>query len=123
MLSIQNPVITAIEAAATTTHVGVDPDHSTGLLATTSHVIEAPAFTAAVVIHPTTDTLGMSPKMTADLAIDPESTTTTQPKVLHHLHTLHHGSLKTGNINGSQSMTHPWIIIVQMTPIATLMMI
>ena len=110
-----DPVITAIEAAATMTHIGVDPDHSTGLLTTTSHVIEAPAFTTTIVIHPTTDTLGMPPEMTADLAIDLENTTTTQPKALHHLHTLHHGSLKIGNINGSQSMTHPWIIIVQMT--------
>ena len=71
------PVITAIEAAATMTHVGVDPDHSTGLLATTSHMTEAPAFTAAIMIHPTADTLGMPPKMTADLTIDLENTTTT----------------------------------------------
>ena len=117
------PMTTAIGAAATMTHIGVNQDHSTGLLATTSHMIEAPALTATVVIHPTTDTPGMPPEMTADLAIDPESTTTNQPKDLHHLHTLHHGSLRTGNINRSQSMTHHRITIVQMTPIATLMMI
>ena len=117
------PLITAIEAAATMTHIGVDPDHSTGLLAATSHMIQAPAFTAAVVIHPTADTLGMPPEMTADLTIDLENTTTTQPEALHHLHTLHHGSLKTGNINGSQLMTHPQIIKVQMTQIVTLMTI
>ena len=95
------PVTTAIGAAATMTHVGVSQDHSTSLLATTSQVIEAPALTATVVIHPTTDIPGMPPKITADLAIGPENTTTNQPQALHHLHTLHHGSLRTGNINRS----------------------
>ena len=117
-----NPVTTAIGAAATMTLIGVDQDHSTGLLATTSHVIEAPALTTAVVIHPTADIPlpGMPPKMTADLTIDLEDTTTNQPEVLHH---LHHGSLRTGNINKSQSTTHHWITIVRMTTTATLMMI
>ena len=117
------PVTTAIGAAATTTHIGVSQDHSTGLLTTTSHVIEAPALTATIAIHPTTDIPGMPPEITADLAIDPKNTTTNQPKALHHLHTLHHGSLRTGNINRSQSMTCHQITIVQMIPIATQMTI
>ena len=74
------PMTTAIGAAASTTHVGVSQDHSTGLLTTTSHVIEAPAPTAAVVIHPTTDIPGMPPEITADLAVGLENTTTNQPK-------------------------------------------
>ena len=117
------PMTTAIGAAATMTHVGVSQDHSTGLLATTSHVIEAPALTATIVIHPTTDIPGMPPEITADLTIDPENTTTNRPEALHHLHTLHHGSLRTGNINRSQLMTHRQITIVQTIPIATRMMI
>ena len=120
-----DPMTTAIGAAATMTHIGVNQDHSTGLPITISHMIEAPALTAAIMTHPTTDIplTGMPPEMTADLAIDLENTTTNWPKDLHHLHTLHHGSLRTGNINKSQSMTHHWITIVQMTMTVTLMMI
>ena len=117
------PVITAIGATATTTHIGVNQDHSTDSLVTTSHMTEAPALITAVVIHPIADIPGMPPKMTADLAIDLENTTTNWPEDLHHLHTLHHGNLRTGNINKSQLMTHHWIITVQMTQIVTLMTI
>ena len=120
-----NPMTTAIEAAATTTHIEVNQDHSTGLPIATSHVIEAPALTATIVTHPTTDIppTGMPPEMTADLAIDPENATTNWPEDLHHLHTLHHRSLWTRNINKSQSTTHHRITIVQMTMTAILMMI
>ena len=88
-------------------------------------MIEAPALTATVMTHPTAGIplTGIPPKMTADLAIDLENTTTNRPKDLHHLHTLHHGSLRTGNINRSQLMTHHQITIVQMTTTVTLMMI
>ena len=117
------PMTTAIGAATATTHVGVSQDHSTDLLTTTSHIIEAPAPTAAIVIHPTTDIPGTPPKITADLAIDLENTTTNQPEALHHLHTLHHGSLRTGNINRSQSTTCHQITLVQTIPIVTWRMI
>ena len=117
-----DPVTTAIGAAATTTLIGVNQDHSTGLPIATSHMIEAPALTAAIATCPTADIplTGIPPETTADLAIDLENTTTNQP---HHLHTLHHGNLRTGNINRSQSMTHHQITVVQMTMTATLMMI
>ena len=49
------PITTAIGAAAAMTHIGVDQDHSTGFLTATSPVIEAPALTTTVMIHPTTD--------------------------------------------------------------------
>ena len=116
---------TAIEAAATTTHVEVNHDYPTGLPITTSHMIEAPALTTTVVTHPTTDIplTGMPPEMIADLAIDLENATTNWPEDLHHLHTLHHGSLRKRNTNKSQSMTHHQITIVQMTTTAILMMI
>ena len=116
------PLTTAIGAAAATTYVGVNPDHSTGLLAATSHVIEAPALTTTM-IHLTADITGMSPKITADLTKDPENTTTNRPEALHHLHTLHHGSLRTGNIDRSQLTTHCQITAVQMIQIVTLMTI
>ena len=120
-----DPVTTAIGVVAAMTLVGVDPDHSTDLPIATSHVIEAPAPTAAVATHPTADLplTGTPPKMTADLDIDPENNTTNWPKDLHPLHTLHPGNLRTGNINRSQSMTHHQNTIVQMTTTVTLMMI
>ena len=88
-------------------------------------MIEAQAPTTAIMTHPITDIplTGMAPGMTADLTIDPENTTTNWPEGLHHLHTLHHGSLRTGNINKSQLMTLHQITIVQMTITVTLMMI
>ena len=115
-----DPVTIAIGAAATMTPVGVDPDHSTDLPIATSHMIEAPAPTTAIATHPTTDLplTGIPPEMTADLAIDLENNTTNRPEDLLPLHTLHHGSLRTGNINRSQLMTHHWNTIVQMTTTA-----
>ena len=120
-----HPVTTAIGATAPTTHKGVNQDHSTGLPSAISHMTEAPAPTAAIVAHPTADIplAGIPPEMTADLAIDPGNTTTNWPEDPHHLHTLHHGSLRTGNINKSQLMTHHRITIVQTTMTVTLMMI
>ena len=120
-----NPVTTAIGATATMTHIGVNQGHFTGLPNAISHVTEAPAPTIAVMTHPTADIpiAGIPPEMTADLTIDPEYTTTNQPKDPHHPHILHHGSLRTENINKSQLMTHRRITITQMTMTATLMMI
>ena len=120
-----NPMTTVMGAAAAMTPIGVNQDHSIGLPIATSHMIEAPALTAAIVTHPTADIplTGIPPKMTADLTIDPENTTTNWPEDLHHLHTLHHGNLRTGNINRSQWTTCCWITIVQMTMTVTLMMI
>ena len=71
-----NPVTTAIGAAANMIAGGVDQDHSIGLLATISHVIEAPAPITTAVIHPITDSppVDMSPETTADLTIKPMKT-------------------------------------------------
>ena len=113
-----NPTTTAIGAAANTIAGGVDQDHSIGLLATISHVIEAPAPITAAVIHPIADgpPVDMSPETTADLAIKPENNSTNCPEDLH-------GNLRTENINKSQSMSHHRITIVQMTVIEPQMMI
>ena len=90
-----------------------------------SHDRSSSSYCHHVMTHPTAGTplTGMPPKMTADLTIDPENTTTNWPEDLHHLHTRHHGNLRTGNINRSPSMTHHQITIVQMTMTVTLMMI
>ena len=120
-----DPMTTAIGATATTTHVGANQGHFTGLPDAISHMTEAPAPTTTIVTHPTADipVAEIPPEMTADLAIDLEDTTTNQPENPHHPHTLHHGSLRTGNINKSQLMTHHQITITWMTMTVTLMMI
>ena len=119
-----SPMTTAIGATAAMTHIGVNLDHSTGFPIAISHVIEAPALITAIVTCPTADIplTGMPPVTTADLTIDPENTTTDWPEDLHHLHTLQHGSLRTGNINKSQLTTHHQTTTVQMTMTATLTM-
>ena len=113
-----DPATAAIGAAAATTPREVAQGHSIGLLAAISRVIEAPAPITADVIHPTADSLpaDMSPKMTADLTIEPTNSSTNCPEVLH-------GNLRTENINKSQSTIHHQIIIVQMTVIDPWMMI
>ena len=118
-------VTTVIGATATTTHVGANQGHLTGLPNAISHVTEAPAPTTAVMTHPITDipVAEIPPKMTADLTIDPENTTTNWPEDPHHPHTLHHGSQRSENINKSQLTTHCQITITQMMMTATLMMI
>ena len=99
-----DPMTTAIGATATMTLTGVNLGHSTGLPSAIFHMIEAPAPTATIMTHPTADIplTGIPPEMTADLAIDPVNTTTNWPKDPHHLHTLHHGGLRTEGINKSQ---------------------
>ena len=118
------PVTTAIGATATTTLIGANQGHFTGLPNIISHMTEAPAPTTAIMTHPTADIpiAEIPPEMTAGLAIDPENTTTDGPEDLHHPHTQHRGSLRTENINKSQLMTHHQIIMTQMMT-ATLMMI
>ena len=113
-----DPATTAIGAAAAMIPRGVNQDHSIGLLAVISHMIEAPAPIIATVIHPTTDSppVDMSPETTADPAIKPEDSSTNRPKDLH-------GNLRTENINKSQLTIHHRITIVQMTAIGPQMMI
>ena len=113
-----NPATTATGTAAATIPIGVDPDHSIGLLAAISHEIEAPVPITAVVICPTTDNppVGRPPEMTADLATEPKGNHTNHPEDLH-------GSLEIENINKSQLMIHHLITIVQMTVIGPRMMI
>ena len=113
-----DPTTTATGAAAATIPIGVDLDHSIGLLAAISHKIEAPVPITTIVIHPTADNppVGMPPEMTADLTTEPEGNITNCPKDLH-------GNLRTESINKSQSTIHHLIIIVWMTAIGPWMRI
>ena len=108
----RNPTITATGATATMIPIGVDLDHSIGLLTTISHEIEAPVPITAVVIHLTADNppVGMPPEMTADLTTEPKGNITNRPEDLC-------GSLEIENINKSQSTIHHLITTVQMAVI------
>ena len=120
-----NPITTAIGVVAAKTLIEVTPDHFTDLPIVTSHMTEAPVPTAAIVIHPTTDLCltGTLPEMTADLDIGPGNIITDQTEDLHPLHGHHPGNTRTKDTNKSQSMTHHWNTIAQMTMTVTLMMI
>ena len=112
-----NPTITATGAAAATPLIGINPDHSIGLLATISHETEAPVPITVVVIHPIADIppVGIPSEMTADLTTEPYDNITTHPEDLH-------GNLKIESINKSQLTIH-LITIAQMTVIGARMMI
>ena len=68
---------TDIGEAATRTATEVTPGHSTDLLAIASHITGAPVPIATTMTHLTTDLhlIGIPPKMTADLDINPASKT------------------------------------------------
>ena len=102
-----SPVTTATGVVAARTLAEVAPDHSTDLPIAASHVTGALVPTATVVTHLTTDLhlIGILPKMTADLNIDPGNNTTNQPVDLHPLHKHHLGNIRTGDTNKSQLMT------------------
>ena len=118
-------ITTAIGVVAARTLTEVDPDHSTGLPITASHMTGAPAPTATITTHLTTDLhlIGILPEMTADLNMDPGNIITNQPKVPHPLHRHHLGNIRTKDTNKSQLMTHHQSTTAQMTMKATQMMI
>ena len=119
------PVTTAIGVVATRTLTEVYPDNSTGLPIAASHVTGALVPITAVMTHLTTDLhlIGIIPKMTADLNIDPGNNTTHQPKDLHLLHRHHLGNIRTRGTNRSQLMTHHQSTTAQMITKATQRMI
>ena len=81
------PITTAIGVVATRTLAEVTPDLSTDLPIAASHMTGALVPTATITTHLTADLhlIGILPKMTADLDIDPGNNTTNQPKDLHPL--------------------------------------
>ena len=74
--------------------VGINPDHSIGLLTIISHETEAPVLTTIIMIHPITNIppVGIPPEMTADLATGPDGNITNRPEDLH-------GNLRIESIN------------------------
>ena len=102
------PVTTAIGVIAARTPTEVALDYSTDLPAAASHMTGAPAPTAATATHLTTDLhlIGILPKMTADLNIDPGNIITNQPEDPHPLHRHNLGNIRTKDTNKSQLMTH-----------------
>ena len=80
------PITTAIGVVAARTPIEVAPDHSTDLPIAVSQVTGALVPTATTIVtHLTADLhlIGMFPKMTADLDINPRSNTTDQPEDPH----------------------------------------
>ena len=93
---ILTPITTDIGVVATRTPAEVAPDHSTDLPITVSHVTGALVPTTTAMTHLTTDfhLIGIFPKMTADLDINPGSNTTDQPKDPHPPHRHHLGNIR-----------------------------
>ena len=119
------PTTTAIEVVASRTLTEVAPGHSTDLPIAASHMTGALVCTTAATTHLTADLhlIGILPKRTTDLDIDPESNTTNQPKDLHPLHRHHLGNIRTRDTNRSQLMTHHQSTTAQMMMKVTQMMI
>ena len=113
-----DPAITATGVAAATPLIGIDPDQSIGLLATTSLETETPVPSTIVVTHPIADIppVGIPPEMTADLTTGPDGNITNCPEDPH-------GNLKIENINKLQLTTCHLITIAQMTVIGAQMRI
>ena len=81
-----DPVTTAIGVVAVMTLIEVAPDHSTDLPIATSHMIETPVPTAAIMTHPTTHLhlTGTLPVTTADLDIGPGNIITIRQRFFIH---------------------------------------
>ena len=115
------PVTTDTGVVATRTPVEVTPDHSIDLPIAVSHVTEALVLTTTAMTCLTADLhlIGIPPKMTADLDINPGDNTTDQPGDLHPLHRHHLGNIRTRDTNRSQLTTHHQSTTAQMTMKAT----
>ena len=80
-------VTTDIGVVAARTPIEDTPGHFTDLPTIVSHVTGAPVPTTTAMTHCTTDLhlIGILPKMTADLHINPKATLQTSPRILIHL--------------------------------------
>ena len=119
------PITTDIGVVATRTPIEVSLDHSTDLPIAVSHVTGALVPTATTVTHLTKDLhlIGISPKMTADLDINPRSNTTDWPED-HHPPCRHHlGNIRIRDTSKSPLTTHHQSTTAQMTMTVTQRMI
>ena len=110
------PVTTDIGVAAARTTAEVTPDHSTDLPTIVSCITGAPVPTATAMTHLTADLhlIGILPKMTADLDINPTSNTTDWPADPHPLCKHQLGNIRTRDTSKLLSMTHHWSTTAQM---------
>ena len=118
-------VTTDIGVVATRTPIEVTPGHSTDLPTIVSHITGAPVPTATAVTHHTTDLhlIGILPKMTADLNINPKSNTTDWPTDPHPPHKHHLGNIRIRDTSKSPLMTHHQNTTAQMIMTVTQRMI
>ena len=102
------PITTDIGVAAARTTAEVTPGHSTDLPSIVSHITGAPVPTSTATAHLTADLhlIGILPKMTADLDINPASNTTDQPVDPHPLHEHQLGNIRIRDTSKLLSMTH-----------------
>ena len=114
-----------IGVVAARTLVEATPGHFTDLPTVVSHIAGAPVPTATTMTHCTTDLhlIGILPKMTADLDINPESNTTDQPKDPHPPCRHHLGSTRIRETSKSPLMTHCQSTTAQMIMTVTQRMI
>ena len=120
-----SPITTDTGVVATRTPIEVAPDHSIDLPITVFYVTKALVLTATTATHATTDLhlIGILPKMTADLNINPRNNTTDQPKDLHPLCRHPLGNIRIRDTSKSQLMTHHQSATAQMTMTVTQRMI
>ena len=119
------PVTTDTGVVAARTPIEITPDHSIDLPITVFHITKALVLTATTMTCLTADLhlIGILPKMTADLNINPGNNTTDQPKDLHPLHRHHLGNIRTRDTNKSQLTNHHQNTTAQMTMTVTHRMI
>ena len=110
------PITTDIGVVAARTPTEVTPGHSTDLPAVVSHITGAPVPTATATTHLTTDfhLIGILPKMTTDLNINPASNTTDWPVDPHPPHEHQLGNIRIRDTSKLLSMTHHWSTTAQM---------
>ena len=119
------PVTTDIGVVATRTPIEVAPNHSTDLPIAVSHITGTLVSTITAVTHLTADLplIGIFPKMTADLDINPGSNTTDRPEDPHPPHRHHLGNIRIRDTSKSLLMTHHQSTTAQMTMTVTQRMI
>ena len=119
------PITTDIGVVATRTPVEVTPGHSTDLPVIVSHITGAQVPTTTAMTHCTADLhlIGILPKMTADLDINPNSNTTDWPMDPHPPCKHHLGNIRIRDTSKSPLMTHHQSTTAQMIMTVTQRMI
>ena len=118
-------ITTDIGVVAARTPIEVTPGHSTDLPTIVSHITGAPVPTATAATHCTADLhlIGILPKMTADLDINPKSNTTDQPMDPHPPRKHHLGNIRIRDTSKSPLTTHHQNTTAQMIMTVTQRMI